>query len=54
LVGIRDFLEVAADHRGRLVVLCDGDGFEALSPGRHINVAANEVHKVSPQQEQLA
>src|SRR6266849_3587892 len=45
-VGISDFLEVAADHRGRLVMLGHRDRLITLVAGGDENVPSHEVHEV--------
>ena len=46
IVGIGDALEIAAVDGLGLVMLGDGDGFEALLAGGDVDVAAHEVHEV--------
>src|SRR6476646_6673225 len=51
--GVSDALEIAAVNGFRFVVLGDGDGFEAFSARRDVNVASHKIHEVCALQEEL-
>ena len=53
IVGIRDLLKVAANHRRRFVMLGHGHRFVAALSRGHKNIAAHEVHEVRALQQQL-
>src|SRR5712672_663282 len=53
VVWISHLLEVAADHRRRLVMLSHSDGLIALATRGYENIAAHEIHEVRTLEEQL-
>ena len=54
ILRICNFLKVTADHRGRFVMLGDGDRFEAFLALGHKSVATDKVHEISALHEQLS
>ena len=53
ILRIRDFLEVAANHRRRFVMFGDGHGFVAALACGHKNIAAHEVHEIRALEQEL-
>ena len=54
IVRVRHALQIAADDRGRLIVLGDGHGVKSLRPVGHVNVTAHEIQQIRALQQSLA
>ena len=53
VAGIGDALQVAAVDGVGLIMFSDGHGFQPVVSGRHIDVAAHEIHEVGALEQEL-
>src|SRR5271165_3105330 len=54
VVGINNFLEVAAENSGRLIVFRNRDSRVPLITVRYIDISPHEVHEATTQQRHLS